>query len=172
MKFMQIFVMIVAISVTGCAGRNSTTGNVSTALMLDSLAGVPGVGLIGAAASIVDLGATVINSSFSGISKEESSGGKQFVMSERLSTEFGNDGDTLAFVLDSQERFKRGDWGEISPEQAEINKAANAGKGSIGRYTSSGRPALIIVDSGEVYHSGFEDEAAEGSGNLQESTKK
>lgn len=153
-------------------GRNSTTGNVSTALMLDSLAGVPGIGIIGAAASIVDLGATVINSSFSGISKGESSGGKQFVMSDRLSTEFGSDGDTLAFVLDSQERFKRGDWGEISPEQAEINKVANAGKGSMGRYTSFGRPALIIVDSGEAYHSRFEGEAAERPGYLQESSKK
>lgn len=172
MKLFRIILILAAISVAGCAGRNSTTGNVSTALMLDSLAGVPGVGLIGAAASMVDLGATILSSSSSGTPEGGSSGGKQFVMSELLAKEFSDNGNILAFVLDSQERFKRGDWGEISPEQALINEAANGGKGSTGRYTLSGIPALIIVDSGEIYNSRFEDEAAEGSENPQESTKK
>jgi hypothetical protein len=87
---------------------------------------------------------------------------KPFILSPRTMEEFGRDAEFMNLVLAVQDRFRGGDWGDISVEEFRANTKLKGGTGSIGRYAAgSGRPALVITDTGSAFRVRHEDEALE-----------
>jgi hypothetical protein len=84
---------------------------------------------------------------------------KQFVLTRRVLDEFSSDGKFMEEVLALQSRFRARDWGEISPEQLQVNSSSSTGKGTVGRYpTGKSRSAIIITDEGSEFKVRYEDE--------------
>lgn len=156
LRFNLVGTFVVTVALSGCSGPSSITQNIRTGATMNSLAGVPGAGMVGLAAHAVDLATSV----FSSDSGPGSTRGKQFVMSKKLSDSFSNDGEVMRVVMDSQEKFKNKEWGDISGVQLTKNSEKQGGKGSVGRYPIPGNPALIISDEGETYKSFFENESS------------
>jgi len=85
--------------------------------------------------------------------------GKQFVLTRRVLDDFSSDGKFMEEVLAMQSRFRARDWGEISPEQLQVNRSSSTGKGTVGRYpTGKSRSAIIITDEGSEFKVRYEDE--------------
>ena len=84
--------------------------------------------------------------------------GKQFVLTRRVLDDFSSDGMFLGEVLTMQNRFRARDWGEISPEQLQVNSSSTTGKGTVGRYPTGNKRSIIITDEGSEYKVRYEDE--------------
>jgi len=85
--------------------------------------------------------------------------GKQFVLTRKVLDDFSSDGKFMEEMLVMQSRFRARDWGEISPDQLQVNSSSSTGKGTVGRYpTGKNRPAIIIADEGSEYKVRYEDE--------------
>jgi len=61
-------------------------------------------------------------------------------------------------VLAMQNRFRVHDWGEISPEQLQVNNSSTNGKGAVGRYPTGNKRSIIITDEGSEFKVRYEDE--------------
>lgn len=55
MKYHLILAGMLTVTLAGCSGPNSTARNIETAASINSLAGVPGAGLVGLTASAIDI---------------------------------------------------------------------------------------------------------------------
>lgn len=55
MRYNLVLAGILTVTLAGCSGPNSTARNIETAATINSLAGVPGAGLVGLAASAADV---------------------------------------------------------------------------------------------------------------------
>jgi len=84
--------------------------------------------------------------------------GKQFVLTRRVLDDFSNDGKFMEEVLAMQNRFRVHDWGEISPEQLQVNSSSANGKGAVGRYQTGNKRSIIITDEGSEFKVRYEDE--------------
>lgn len=84
--------------------------------------------------------------------------GKQFVLTRMVLDDFSSDGKFMEEVLTIQNRFRARDWGEISPEQFQINSSFTNGKGAVGRYPTGNKRSIIITDEGSEFKVRYEDE--------------
>lgn len=84
--------------------------------------------------------------------------GKQFMLTRRVLDDFSSDGKFIEEVLTMQNRFRAHDWGEISPEQLQINSSSTNGKGTVGRYPTSNKQSIIITDERSEFKVRYEDE--------------
>ena len=84
--------------------------------------------------------------------------GKQFVLTRRVLDDFSSDGKFMEEVLTIQSRFRARDWGEISPEQLQVNGNSTNGKGTVGRYPTGNKRSIIITDEGSEFKVRYEDE--------------
>jgi hypothetical protein len=84
--------------------------------------------------------------------------GKQFVLTRRVLDDFSSDGKFMEEVLTMQSRFRARDWGEISPEQLQVNSSSSTGKGTVGRYPTGNKRSIIITDEGSEFKVQYEDE--------------
>jgi len=55
MKYRILLPGLIMLTITACSGPNTVARNVETAASINALAGVPGAGLVGLAASAIDL---------------------------------------------------------------------------------------------------------------------
>lgn len=55
MRYNLVLAGILTVTLAGCSGPNSTARNIETATSINSLAGVPGAGLVGLTASAIDI---------------------------------------------------------------------------------------------------------------------
>lgn len=85
--------------------------------------------------------------------------GKQFVLTRKVLDDFSNDGKFMEDVLTMQNRFRARDWGEISPEQLQVNSSSTSGKGTVGRYPTENKRSIIITDEGSEFKVRYEDES-------------
>lgn len=88
----------------------------------------------------------------------DSERGKQFVLTRRVLDDFSSDGKFMEEVLTMQNRFRDHDWGEISPEQLQINSSSINGKGTVGRYPTGNKQSIIITDERSEFKVRYEDE--------------
>ncbi|GLI39607.1 hypothetical protein KI811_00090 [Geobacter hydrogenophilus] len=88
----------------------------------------------------------------------DSERGKQFVLTRRVLDDFSSDGKFMEEVLTMQNRFRARDWGEISPEQLQVNSSSTNGKGTAGRYPTGNKRSIIITDEGSEFKVRYEDE--------------
>ena len=88
----------------------------------------------------------------------DSERGKQFVLTRRVMDDFSSDGKFIEEVLTMQNRFRAHDWGEISPEQLQINSSSTNGKGTVGRYPTRNKQSVIITDERSEFKVRYEDE--------------
>ena len=84
--------------------------------------------------------------------------GKQFVLTRKVLDDFSSDGKFMEEVLTMQNRFRARDWGEISPEQLQVNSSSTTGKGTVGRYPTGNMQSIIITDEGSEFKVRYEDE--------------
>jgi len=84
--------------------------------------------------------------------------GKQFVLTRRVLDDFSSDGKFMEEVLAIQSRFRARDWGEISPEQLQVNSNSTNGKGTVGRYPTGNKRSIIITDESSEFKVRYEDE--------------
>ena len=85
--------------------------------------------------------------------------GKQFVLTRKVLDDFSSDGKFMEDVLTMQNRFRARDWGEISPEQLQVNSSSTSGKGTVGRYPTGNKRSIIITDEGSEFKVRYEDES-------------
>lgn len=85
--------------------------------------------------------------------------GKQFVLSRKVMDDFSSDGKFMEEVLAVQSRFRAHDWGDISPEQIQLNSSSTNGKGAVGRYPAGNKRSIIITDEGSEFKVRYEDES-------------
>jgi len=83
---------------------------------------------------------------------------KQFVLTRKVLDDFSSAGKFMEEVLAMQNRFRARDWGEISPEQLQINSSSTNGKGTVGRYPTGNKRSIIITDEGSEFKVRYEDE--------------
>lgn len=81
---------------------------------------------------------------------------KQFVLSTGVEADYSNDGKFMDLVMSIQDKYKNGDYGQVTPEQSEKYKLNPAE--AIGRYTADSRPALVVTDAGKEYKIQYENE--------------
>jgi len=84
--------------------------------------------------------------------------GKQFVLTLKVLDDFSSDGKFMEEVLTMQNRFRARDWGEISPEQLQVNSSYTTSKGAVGRYSTGNKRSIIITDEGSEFKVRYEDE--------------
>lgn len=84
--------------------------------------------------------------------------GKQFVLTRSVLDDFSSDGKFMEEVLAMQSRFRTHDWGEISPDQLQVNSSSTNGKGTVGRYPTGNKRSIIITDEGSEFKVRYEDE--------------
>ena len=72
--------------------------------------------------------------------------------------DFSSNGKFMEELLAVQSRFRAHDWGEISPEQLQINSSSTNGKGTVGRYPTGNKQSIIITDERSEFKVRYEDE--------------
>ena len=76
---------------------------------------------------------------------------KTFQVSKLLMKDFGDNSDVMSFVMDSQDKYKAGDYGMASDEQK---------KAKIGRYRSDQLGKTIVIrDSDKAWNVAYESES-------------
>ena len=84
--------------------------------------------------------------------------GKQFALTRKVLDDFSSDGKFMEEMLVMQSRFRARDWGEISPEQLQVNSSSTSGKGTVGSYPTGNKRSIIIKDVGSEFKVQYEDE--------------
>jgi hypothetical protein len=90
------------------------------------------------------------------LGEESENRSKQFILSEKIRIDFSNDGEFMSFVMSCQNRFKAGDWGNVSQEEKQKNEVGK--KGSIGKYVAPNGRIVFVEDKGSEYSIFYEDE--------------
>lgn len=81
---------------------------------------------------------------------------KQFVLSPGVETDYSNDGKFMDLIMSIQDKYKAGDFGLVTPGDAERFRANPAE--AVGRYAADPKPNLLVTDAGKEYRIRYENE--------------
>ena len=141
MKFINFAVMAcIAFNLTACAETQEfcIAGNAA-----------PGLGVPCAVAGIVKFSKDYAQANSSN-NDPALPAPKTFQVSKLVMKDFGDNSDVMAFVMDSQDKYKTGDYGMASEEQK---------KTGVGRYRSDQLGKTIVIkDSGKAWNVAYESE--------------
>jgi len=81
---------------------------------------------------------------------------KQFALSTGVETDYSNDGKFMDLIMTIQDKYKSGDYGLVTSEEANKFKANPVE--AIGRYAADPKPNLIVTDAGKEFRIRYENE--------------
>lgn len=146
-------VMFICLCIVGCA-RNDVE-MVSQGMSLAGT-GTP----IGAVASIVGLTSKLTRGGGSDPAPV-SIKNKQFLLSPGVEADYCNDGKFMDLIMSIQDKYRQGDYGQVTPEEAEKFKTNPVE--AIGRYAADPKSMLIVTDAGKEYRIRYENEVLPAS---------